>query len=113
LVIGFGLALPWLDPEAPKQDVSLARRVYDSFPLFILLFLIASLVTTVGLTAGHTGEIQTIGRWVMVVALAAVGLQGHWRAFAGAGARPLLLGGLTWFAVAASSLAMQALTRQL
>jgi uncharacterized integral membrane protein (TIGR00698 family) len=113
LVIGFGLALPWLDPDAPKQDVSLARRVYDSFPLFILLFLIASLITTVGLTGGHTGEIQTLGRWVMVVALAAVGLQGHWRAFAGAGARPLLLGGLTWFAVAASSLAMQALTRQL
>jgi uncharacterized membrane protein YadS len=49
----------------------------------------------------------------MVVALAAVGLQGHWRAFAGAGAKPLLLGGLTWFAVAASSLAMQAVTRQL
>ena len=112
LVIGFSLALPWLDPDAPKQDVSLARRVYDSFPVFILLFLIASLITTVGLTGGHTGDIQTLGRWVMVVALAAVGLQGHWRAFAGAGARPLLLGGLTWFAVAASSLAMQALTRQ-
>jgi uncharacterized integral membrane protein (TIGR00698 family) len=113
LVIGFGLALPWLDPSAPKGDVSLARRVYDSFPVFILLFLVASLFCTLGLTAGHTGDIQTLGRWVMVVALAAVGLQGHWRAFAGAGARPLLLGGLTWFAVAASSLAMQAITRQL
>jgi uncharacterized integral membrane protein (TIGR00698 family) len=113
LVIGFGLALPWLDPEAPKGDVSLARRVYDSFPVFILLFLIASLATTLGLTGGHAADIQLLGRWVMVVALAAVGLQGHWRAFAGAGARPLLLGGLTWFAVAASSLAMQALTRQL
>ena len=49
----------------------------------------------------------------MVVALAAVGLQGHWRAFAGAGARPLLLGGLTWFAVAAASLVMQTFTHQL
>jgi uncharacterized integral membrane protein (TIGR00698 family) len=113
LVIGFGLALPWLDPEAPKQDVSLVRRVYDSFPVFILLFLIASLITTAGLTGGHAADIQLLGRWVMVVALAAVGLQGHWRAFAGAGARPLLLGGLTWFAVAAASLAMQAMTRQL
>jgi uncharacterized integral membrane protein (TIGR00698 family) len=112
LVIGFGLALPWLDPAAPKQDVSLARRVYDSFPVFILLFLVASLIRTVGLTGGHAEDIQTLGRWIMVVALAAVGLQGHWRAFAGAGARPLLLGGLTWFAVAASSLAMQAATAQ-
>src|SRR6202789_4022047 len=113
LVVGFGLCLPWLDPDAPKQEVSLARRVYDAFPLFILFFLIASLITTLGLTGGHAAEIQLLGRWVMVVALAAVGLQGHWRACAGAGARPLLLGGLTWFAVAASSLAMQAITRQL
>jgi uncharacterized integral membrane protein (TIGR00698 family) len=113
LVIGFGLALPWLDPDAPKQGVSLARRVYDSFPVFILLFLVASLITTLGLTGGHTADIQLLGRWVMVIALAAVGLQGHWRAFAGAGARPLLLGALTWFAVAASSLLMQAFTRQL
>jgi uncharacterized membrane protein YadS len=48
-----------------------------------------------------------------VVALAAVGLAGHWRAFAGAGARPLVLGGLTWFAVAAASLVMQTFTHQL
>jgi uncharacterized integral membrane protein (TIGR00698 family) len=113
LVIGFGLALPWLDPAAPKGEVSLARRVYDSFPVFILLFVAASLLRTTGLIGGHAADIQTLGRWVMVVALAAVGLQGHWRAFAGAGARPLLLGGLTWFAVAASSLAMQAFTQQL
>jgi uncharacterized integral membrane protein (TIGR00698 family) len=113
LVIGFGLALPWLDPEAPKQDVSLARRVYDSFPVFILLFLVASIARTVGLTGGHSAEIQLLGRWVLVIALAAVGLLGHWRAFAGAGARPLLLGGVTWFAVAATSLLMQAFTQQL
>ncbi len=113
LVIGFGLALPWLDPSAPKQSVSLARRVYDSFPVFILLFLLASLITTLGLTGGHGAEIQLLGRWVMVVALAAVGLAGHWRAFAGAGARPLVLGGLTWFAVAAASLVMQTFTHQL
>lgn len=113
LVIGFGLALPWLDPAAPKGDVPLAKRVIDSFPVFILLFLVASLIRTAGLTGGLSGEIQMVGRWVLVIALAAVGLQGHWRAFVGAGARPLLLGGVTWFAVAAASLAMQAALNQL
>ncbi len=113
LVIGFGLALPWLDPDAPKQSVSLTRRVYDAFPVFILLFLAASLARTAGLIGGHAADVQILGRWVLVVALAAVGLLGHWRAFAGAGARPLLLGGLTWFAVAAASLLMQGLTQQL
>ena len=53
---------------------------------------------------------QLVGRWVLVVALAAVGLQGHWRAFAGAGTQPLLLGLTTWVAVAVTSLGIQALT---
>ena len=113
LVIGFGLALPWLDPTAAKQDVSLARRVYDAFPVFILLFVAASVIQTLGLTGGHAADIQLLGRWTMVIALAAVGLQGHWRAFAGAGVAPLLLGAATWAAVAGASLAMQAATKQL
>ena len=113
LVIGFGLALPWLDPTAAKQEVSLIRRVYNAFPMFILLFLLASLARTLGLTGELTPDFQILGRWVLVIALAAVGLQGHWRAFAGAGARPLLLGAVTWAVVAGVSLAMQAATRQL
>ena len=89
------------------------KRVYDAFPVFILLFLAASLARTAGLITGHGADIQTIGRWIMVIALAAVGLQGHWRAFAGAGARPLLLGALTWAAIAVVSLALQAAAHQL
>jgi uncharacterized membrane protein YadS len=42
-----------------------------------------------------------------------VGLQGHWRAFAGAGVRPLLLGMGTWAAVAITSLLVQTWTSQL
>jgi uncharacterized membrane protein YadS len=57
--------------------------------------------------------VQMLGRLVMVVALAAVGLQGHWRAFVGAGSRPLVLGLVTWFVVAASSLAVQSWTHAL
>jgi uncharacterized membrane protein YadS len=49
----------------------------------------------------------------MVVALAAVGLQGNWRAFVGAGSRPLVLGLVTWFVVAVSSLAVQSWTHVL
>ena len=113
LVIGFGLALPWLDPEAAsKPDVPLARRVYDAFPVFIVLFVLASAIQTLGLLGSHAADIQLMGRWVMVIALAAVGLQGHWRAFVGAGTGPLVLGAATWAAVACGSLAMQAATKQ-
>jgi uncharacterized integral membrane protein (TIGR00698 family) len=108
LVIGFGLALPWFEDREPaKGDVSLAQRVYQAVPMFIVVFVLASLLNTLGLF-GHLGpDVQLAGRWVMVVALAAVGLQGHWRAFVGAGTRPLLLGLLTWASVALTSLAIQ------
>jgi Conserved hypothetical protein 698 len=96
----------------PHRSRRFRWRAAFTFPVFIVPFPAASLITTLGLTGGHAEEIQLPARWIMVVALAAVGLQLHWRAFAAAGARPLLLAGLTWFAVAASSLAVRAFSQQ-
>jgi uncharacterized integral membrane protein (TIGR00698 family) len=107
LVIGFGLAMPWLDRSSADGTTSLMQRVYHAVPVFILLFVLASALNSLGLLGSYAPDVQLLGRWVMVVALAAVGLQGHWRAFVGAGTKPLLLGFLTWIAVAASSLAIQ------
>ena len=113
LVIGFGLSMPWLDPTGPNKGGSLMRRVYDAIPMFIVLFLLAAVMKTMGLFGSFGPGIQMAGRWVLVVALAAVGLQGHWRAFVGAGTKPLLLGFLTWLAVAGTSLMIQAWTKTL
>ena len=113
LVVGFGLAMPWLEPADAKETTSLARRVYDAVPMFVVLFLLAAVLKTLGVFGAYGPDIQIVGRWVLVVALAAVGLQGHWRAFVGAGARPLLLGFLTWIAVAVTSLGIQFWTNSL
>jgi uncharacterized integral membrane protein (TIGR00698 family) len=113
LVIGFGLLMPWFEPRPEADKESLARRVYQAVPVFIVLFVVASLLNTLGLMGQLGPSIQLVGRWVLVVALAAVGLQGHWRAFTGAGARPLLLGLVTWAAVAVASLAIQTWTDSL
>ena len=78
-----------------------------------LWFIVASLINTLGLLGDLAPHIQTVARFVMVVALAAVGLQGHWRAFAGAGIKPLLLGLACWVVVAVSSLAVQGWTGQM
>jgi uncharacterized integral membrane protein (TIGR00698 family) len=107
LVVGFGLALPLLDPDRRTASQPLAIRMYAAVPMFIVLFVLAAAANTAGLIGPHALQIQMLGRLVMVVALAAVGLQGHWRAFVGAGSRPLVLGLVTWFAVALSSLAIQ------
>jgi uncharacterized integral membrane protein (TIGR00698 family) len=113
LVLGFGLALPFLDPEAKKSGDSLGKRIYAAVPMFIVIFILAAAANTLGLIGPYAPALQTAGRWVMVVALAAVGLQGNWRAFAGSGTRPLALGLATWAVVALSSLAIQTWTNAL
>lgn len=113
LVLGFGLALPFLDKDEAASSQSLGKLVYAAIPTFIILFVLAAAANTAGLVGSHAGEVQTAGRLVMVVALAAVGLQGHWRAFVGAGSRPLVLGLVTWFVVAVSSLLVQTWTQSL
>jgi uncharacterized integral membrane protein (TIGR00698 family) len=113
LVLGFGLALPFLVKDESAGGQSLAKRVYAAVPTFIILFVLAAAANTAGLIGSHAMQVQMLGRVVMVVALAAVGLQGHWRAFVGAGSRPLILGLVTWFVVALSSLAVQSWTQAL
>ena len=113
LVLGFGLALPFLVRQEEGSTQSLARRVYAAVPTFIILFILAAGANTAGLIGPYAMQVQLLGRLVMVVALAAVGLQGHWRAFVGAGSRPLVLGLVTWFVVAVSSLAVQSWTHVL
>jgi uncharacterized integral membrane protein (TIGR00698 family) len=113
LVVGFGLALPFLVKQEDGPSQSLAKRVYAAVPTFIILFVLAAAANTAGLIGSHAMQVQMLGRLVMVVALAAVGLQGHWRAFVGAGSRPLVLGLATWFVVAISSLGVQMWTHML
>jgi uncharacterized integral membrane protein (TIGR00698 family) len=113
LVIGFGLLMPWFEARPEGDKASLAQRVYQAVPVFIILFVLASLLNTLGLMGQFGPSVQLVGRWVLVVALAAVGLQGHWRAFTGAGTRPLMLGLVTWAAVALASLVIQMWTKLL
>jgi uncharacterized integral membrane protein (TIGR00698 family) len=106
MVLVLGLLMPWLDPQ-PGGEGNVLKRVGKAVPWFIGLFIVASLANTLGLVGTAAPTLQTLARFVLVVALAAVGLQGNWRAFAGAGPAPLLLGLGTWIVVAVSSLAVQ------
>ena len=112
LIVGLGMA--FFDRSEPAAgSATLGARIYKAVPWFILWFVVASLINTLGLLGDLAPTIQTVARFVMVVALAAVGLQGHWRAFAGAGFKPLVLGLACWVVVAISSLLVQGWTGQL
>ncbi|MER1966488.1 putative sulfate exporter family transporter [Castellaniella sp. GW247-6E4] len=83
------------------------RRI---FPWFIVWFLAASAVHTLGWVPAVLQEpLHHASQFLIVMALTAIGLSSDLRRMAAAGLRPLLLGLGTWVAVALSSLGMQAL----
>ncbi|UOX90977.1 putative sulfate exporter family transporter [Amycolatopsis sp. FBCC-B4732] len=88
-------ALPW-------------RRIV---PLFLLGFLAAAALNSLGVIPGSWHPaLSALGTFLITTALAGIGLSLRLADMRRAGARPLLLGGLLWIAVAATSLGLQSLT---
>ncbi|MCD2189045.1 YeiH family protein [Actinomycetospora soli] len=79
-------------------------------PLFLVGFVVASALTTVGVvpTSWHPA-VTAVGTFLITTALAGIGLSMRLADLRRAGVRPLLLGGCLWVLVAASSLGIQAI----
>jgi uncharacterized membrane protein YadS len=60
--------------------------------------------------AGAHGGVAQLAAFLVAVALSGIGLSTDVAALRRAGAKPLLLGGMLWLTVAATSVALQALT---
>jgi len=83
------------------------------FPWFILWFLVASMLNTLGVFKGDSiPVIQTIGKFMITMALSAVGLSCDFKKMLKSGFKPILLGLIVWFCVAAASVMVQTLTGQ-
>ena len=84
------------------------------FPWFVLWFLIASLLNTVGLFKGNTiSLINNLGKFMIVMALSAVGLTSDFKKMIKTGIKPIFLGLIVWFTVAVVSIAVQIITKQI
>jgi len=82
------------------------------FPWFVLGFLAAAVLRSLPLLPSSlTAALAWTGKFLIIAAMAAIGLNTNLRAFIKAGPKALLLGAGTWFAVAASSLAIQFLAQ--
>jgi uncharacterized integral membrane protein (TIGR00698 family) len=97
--------------ERRVQAAPTARPARVGVPIFILCFLGAGALNTLGLLgAGGPHVLTTIGQFLIVTALAGIGLSADLRAMARTGGRPVLLGLLGWMCLAAVSLMLQRLT---
>ena len=82
-----------------------------AFPVFILYFVIASVITTVciqaGIDAGFFAPLKELSKFFIIMAMAAIGLNSNVVQLVKSGGRPLLLGGCCWIGITAVSLLMQ------
>lgn len=109
IVVGLS-ALLSLRAAQERRRVKWTRLV----PWFIVWFLAAALAVSAGLVpAVLTQWLPLLGRFLIIVALGAVGLNADMGAIAQTGWRPLALGAILWVLVAATSVAVQLLAGQI
>ena len=93
--------------KGPLGNFSLTR----AFPMFILFFLVASLITTIAVAAGADAAafapLKTLSKFFIVMAMAAIGLNTDLVKLVRSGAKPILMGLICWICIATASLAMQ------
>ena len=82
-----------------------------AFPLFILWFLVASVITTVAVAAGVDAAVfqplKTLSKFFIVMAMFAIGLNTDLVKLVKTGGKPIILGACCWVAIACVSLGMQ------
>ena len=92
------------DAHAEEHKVSIARIM----PWFIVWFLVASIIRTVlPIPDAIAHALGSIGKFMIIAAMATIGLNTNLIHLLKNGARPILLGAICWFAVAAMSIVMQ------
>ncbi len=93
--------------DSKAEGFSLKR----AFPMFILYFVIASVITTIciqaGMDAGMFAPLKELSKFFIIMAMAAIGLNSNIIELIRTGAKPLLLGGCCWLGITAVSLVMQ------
>ena len=82
-----------------------------AFPTFILFFLLASVLTTVAVACGADpavfAPLKTLSKFLIVMAMAAIGLNTDLVKLVKSGGKPLFMGLICWICIAGASLGMQ------
>lgn len=83
-------------------------RIAGIFPWFILGFLAMSALNTSGILGGPVlAFLKEAGKFLIVMALSAIGLKTDLRTMLASGTRPLILGLIVWVTVALTSIVVQ------
>ncbi|ACL75010.1 YeiH family protein [Ruminiclostridium cellulolyticum] len=99
--------------KAAKQDDTVSYSFKSIFPWFIVAFLAASLLNTLGVfSSSAVSFLSGTGKFFIVMALSAVGLNANFKEMLKTGFKPLFLGLVVWFTVTIVSIVVQFMTGQ-
>ncbi|MFT3763150.1 MAG: putative sulfate exporter family transporter [Pseudoxanthomonas sp.] len=113
LIVPICLALVALQAWRRQRQGDGGFRMARAFPWFILWFLAAAALRSVGaVPAAALPALHGLAEFMIVAALTAIGLSANLRRMAATGPRPILLGLGVWAAVATASLLVQLGTGQ-
>lgn len=82
-----------------------------AFPMFILYFIIAAIITTIcrslGVSADVFAPLKELSKFFIIMAMAAIGLNSNVVKMVKSGGKPILLGASCWIGITVVSLIMQ------
>lgn len=112
-IIPITLALAFMRAKQARKDGSHANgfSFKRAFPTFILYFILAAVITTIATSLGVKAAVfiplKTLSKFLIVMAMAAIGLNSNLIKLVKSGGKPILLGGVCWIGITLVSLAMQ------
>ena len=109
-IIPITLVLAFVRTKRAKTDGTKVN-FKKIFPMFILYFLLASVITTLCVSAGVSASVftplKTLSKFLIVMAMCAVGLNTNIVKLVKTGGKPLIMGFCCWVGIAGMSLLMQ------
>ena len=109
--ITLGLSLIRSKKSAKDGKKSTSFSLKQSFPMFILYFVIAAIVTTVCVHMGISVEVfhpvKELSKFMIIMAMAAIGLNSNVVQLIKTGGKPIIVGTSCWCGITIVSLIMQ------
>ena len=99
--------------RAKKQKSNGAGKINMKkiFPFFILFFIGASIITTIAVSCGVSADVfdplKTLSKFLIVMAMAAIGMNTNIVKLVKSGAKPIFLGFCCWISITGVSLLLQ------
>ena len=110
-IIPITLVLAFMRTKKAANSGAKKVRLKSIFPMFILYFILASMITTIAVSAGADisifNPIKELSKFFIVLSMAAIGLNTNIVKLIKTGGKPIILGFCCWISITGVSLLMQ------